>query len=353
MQRAYRADPAHGRAAPPTLTRQLLAFSRKQVLEPSVLDLNAVIRTWSEMLRAADRRGHRAADRARRPGSAACRADPGQIEQVIMNLAVNARDAMPKGGALILETANVELDAESTCRRHAGAPPGRTSCSPVARHRHRHGRARPRRASSSRSSRPRSRARAPAWAWPPSTASSSRAAGYIRSTASPGAGTTFRVVPAARRATSRSRVDRSARPAHGAAREARETDPARGGRGGWCATLAREILARRGYTVLGGARAATRRCGSASGTAAALDLLLTDVVMPRMSGRELAERLAPVRPDAEACLYMSGLHRRRGHPPRRDCRPGTRVPAEALHARRPRPAPSARRSISRPRALPP
>src|SRR5213592_2219512 len=91
------------------LTRQLLTFSRKQVIEPRVLNLNAVIVTIEKMLRrliGEDIEFRTLLDSA----AASIKADPGQIEQVIMNLAVNARDAMPKGGKLTITTANTTLD---------------------------------------------------------------------------------------------------------------------------------------------------------------------------------------------------------------------------------------------------
>jgi len=104
------------------LTRQLLAFSRKQILDVQVLDLNQVLEKIQKILRRmigedidlqfvfTDPLGR-------------VRADRGQIEQVIFNLAVNARDAMPKGGKLTIETNNVELD-EEYCRKHLGTEPG-------------------------------------------------------------------------------------------------------------------------------------------------------------------------------------------------------------------------------------
>ena len=105
-----------------SLTRQLLAFSRKQILAPVVLNLNRIVSELEKML-------HRLIGEdvelvtSLDPGLGNVKADPGQIEQVIMNLAVNARDAMPNGGKLTLETANVSLD-EGFARHHSGAQSG-------------------------------------------------------------------------------------------------------------------------------------------------------------------------------------------------------------------------------------
>jgi PAS domain S-box-containing protein len=107
-----------------SLTRQLLAFSRKQVLTPRIIDLNSAVSETSKMLlrllgedielitRLGTDLGH-------------VKADPTQIEQVIMNLAINARDAMPEGGKLIIETTNTELDLGCAQRKHSDAQPGK------------------------------------------------------------------------------------------------------------------------------------------------------------------------------------------------------------------------------------
>jgi len=105
------------------LTQQLLAFSRRQVLQPKAMDLNFVVSSLETLLRRLIGEDIEvlftpAADLG------TVRADPGQLEQVIMNLAINARDAMPKGGKLMLQTSNAELD-EAYARHHVGVVPGR------------------------------------------------------------------------------------------------------------------------------------------------------------------------------------------------------------------------------------
>ena len=105
-----------------TLTQQLLAFSRKQVIRPQRLDLNEVVGNMDKMLRRIIREDIDL-QTILEPGLGVVIADQGQIEQVILNLVVNARDAMPQGGKLTLETANVDLD-ENYVQRHAQARPG-------------------------------------------------------------------------------------------------------------------------------------------------------------------------------------------------------------------------------------
>jgi two-component system, cell cycle sensor histidine kinase and response regulator CckA len=105
-----------------SLTRQLLAFSRKQMLAPKVVDLNAIVTENSKMLTRVIGEDIEL-NMVPGPGVGSVKADPSQVEQVIMNLAVNARDAMPKGGKLTIETANVTLD-EGYARLHTPVTPG-------------------------------------------------------------------------------------------------------------------------------------------------------------------------------------------------------------------------------------
>ena len=104
------------------LTRQLLAFSRKQVLQPKVLDLNTVVAGTEKLLQRLIGE-HIELRVVLNPALGRVKADSGQLEQIIMNLAVNARDAMPPGGKLTIETSNVELD-EEYAEMHPSAQPG-------------------------------------------------------------------------------------------------------------------------------------------------------------------------------------------------------------------------------------
>ena len=104
------------------LTRQLLAFGRKQLLVPQVLDLNQVVGNFEKMLSRIISEDIRI-DIVAVPSLGRTKADPGQIEQLLMNLVVNARDAMPQGGTLTIETANAVLDS-AFVRRHVGSEPG-------------------------------------------------------------------------------------------------------------------------------------------------------------------------------------------------------------------------------------
>jgi len=116
-----RIENASGRAA--ALVRQLLAFSRKQVLQPKILDLNKIVLNLDSLLR---RLMDERIDMVTRVKDdlGKVKADPAQVEQVIMNLVVNARDAMPEGGRLVVETCNTELDANYAVE-HVSVKPGR------------------------------------------------------------------------------------------------------------------------------------------------------------------------------------------------------------------------------------
>jgi CheY-like chemotaxis protein len=118
QQDAQQIEQAVIRAA--ALTRQLLAFSRKQVLQPAVINLNTIVTDSAKLLERLIEKGVEMEIRLD-PALNRVKADPVQMEQIIFNLAVNARDAMPKGGKLILATRNTEV---STSRDRRGMPPG-------------------------------------------------------------------------------------------------------------------------------------------------------------------------------------------------------------------------------------
>jgi len=130
LQDAHSGDPDHAdiveiqkaAASAAALTRQLLAFSRRQIIEPTVLDLNIVIADMREMI------GRLIGEDVKiavffPPAPSPIHADRGQVEQIVLNLAANARDAMPGGGAMTIETANVDLD-ERYAKAHLGVSPG-------------------------------------------------------------------------------------------------------------------------------------------------------------------------------------------------------------------------------------
>src|SRR5690606_17751499 len=105
-----------------SLTRQLLAFSRKQIMAPKVLDLNSAVRDVEKMLRRLIGE-HVTLTVELDPCLARVKVDPGQLEQIIVNIAINARDAMPDGGTLTIQTRNVEISSEEAAR-HLDCSPG-------------------------------------------------------------------------------------------------------------------------------------------------------------------------------------------------------------------------------------
>jgi len=280
------------------LTQQLLAFSRKQVLQPQVLDLNAVMTAMEPMLSRligedVELAVVPAADLGR------VKADPGQIEQVIVNLVVNSRDAMPQGGRLTVETANVELD-EAYARRHVSVPPGQYVMLAVS-----DTGAGMDEATRSRVFEPFFTTKEPGKGTGLGLATVygivKQSGGDIRLYSEVGAGTTFKIyLP--RVAETVSPPDPAAAPTATVPRGDEtvllvEDEPE-------VRDLAREILEGSGYTVLQ-ACDAQDAVFMAERHAGPIHLLLTDVIMPRQSGRALVERLRPLRPEMQV-LYMSG-----------------------------------------------
>ena len=321
------------RTGPPALTQQLLAFSRKQVLAAAGARPERGRDRHGADAAAADRRGHRPRGRSRAAGSGRVKADPGQLEQVIMNLVVNARDAMPRGRAADHRdraTWSSTRRYRQPARRGAGralrdaggdATPATGMDEETARARlravlHHQGAGQGHRARAGR----------------PSTASSSRAAATSGSTASAGRGTTFKIyLPARRRARGRRGRRRPRRPPCRAAtrrccwwRTSRR-----------CASSPREILEARGYTVLAGRRRRRRRCALRSAHAGPIHLLLTDVVMPRHERPRARRAAAPAAARAAGALHVR-LHRRRDRAAR-GAGAGHRLHPEAVHPRRARP----------------
>jgi PAS domain S-box-containing protein len=298
---------AGNRAA--ALTRQLLAFSRKQVLQPEIIDLNEVVTGMDSMLRRLI--GEDVEFETVLGGHLPqILADPGQIEQVIMNLVVNARDAMPTGGRLVVSTWN---EGATTLAQPGSGSSGVASPS---------GHEGKERAAgewvvvsvsdtgSGMDEQTKAQIFEPFFSTKPlgegtglglSTVHGivSQSGGTISVESARGAGTTFRVAfPQAAEARRPAVREVSVAPAKG-----RETilivedEPA-------VRELARRFLSAAGYTVLtaGTGVDAIRTCQSHGD---AIDLLLTDVVMPQMSGTLLRERLGEIRPGLRV-LYMSG-----------------------------------------------
>jgi hypothetical protein len=280
-----------------SLTQQLLAFSRKQVLEPRVLSLNAVVHDMDRMLRRLIGEDVELAVHLE-PQLGRVKADPTQIEQVIMNLAVNARDAMPAGGRLAIETSNVELD-EGYAARHVAVRPGAYVLLIMS--------------DTGEGMDPPTQARV----FEPffTTKERGRGTGLGLSTvygivkqsggniwvySEIGHGSTFKIyLP---------RIEELAEPL---TRPPLRIDSFRGTETILLAededmlrSLVHKVLTTSGYTVLEapGGREALALAKSHPGP---IHLLLTDVVMPGMSGRELADRLMEER-SSTSVLFMSG-----------------------------------------------
>ncbi len=278
------------------LTRQLLAFSRRQVLEPKTIVLNDVVRGMEKMLRRVIGEDIELIT-VPSPDLGLVRADPGQIEQVLMNLAVNARDAMPKGGKLVFETDNVELD-EAYARSHMGARTGNYVQLAVSD------------TGTGMDAETMQHIFEPFF----TTKGLGRgtglglstvygivkqSGGYIWAYSEPGHGTTFKIYLPLVQGETEAKPPESREPArHGSSTVLLvEDDEA-------LRDLAARILRQHGYSVLpasGGAEAELL-CRRFEGK---IHLLVTDVVMPGMSGAKLARRLRRQRPDIRV-LFISG-----------------------------------------------
>jgi len=280
-----------------SLTRQLLAFSRRQVMEMKVLDLNTLLRDLEKMLR---RIIGEDIELAIQPAEdlGRVRADVGQIEQVIMNLAVNAKDAMPSGGKLTIETANVELD-ESYARSHVDVKQGHyvmfsvndtgVGMSPEVRE---------------RIFEPffttKEKGKGTGLGLSTTYGIVKQSEGHIWVDSVQGKGTTFKIY-----------LPRVNEPREAITEEILKEELPRGDETILIVEdeeevrkLARKILEKQGYRILETLNGddALLACETRKSP---IHLMLTDIVMPGMSGSELARLLKPLYPEIRI-LYMSG-----------------------------------------------
>jgi PAS domain S-box-containing protein len=290
------------------LTRQLLAFSRKQVMAPSLVDLNAIVASIHAMLqRLLGETINLVTITA--PDLGAVKADPGQMEQMILNLCVNARDAMPDGGRLTLRTANVDLD-EAAAARWGDARPGPYVTLEVTD------------TGVGMDEETRSRLFEPFFTTKEQGKGTGlglstvygtvrQSGGHIAVESAPGRGSTFTVCLPRAAAAAPPPEPRPVPPAP--APRARAETRLTPGRGETILlvedaqrvrAVVREILEMSGYVVLE-ARHGAEALEVSRAHPGVIHLLVTDVVMPQMSGRELAQRLATLRPELKV-LYMSG-----------------------------------------------
>jgi PAS domain S-box-containing protein len=278
------------------LTRQLLAFSRQQVLQPRVLELDSVVMGMDRMLR---RIIGEDVDLVTvlPPGVGRVEVDPGQIEQIVLNLAVNARDAMPTGGKLTIETARVEFD-EAYARSHAPVQPGSYVMLAVS--------------DTGMGMTPEVKARVfePFFTTKEPGKGTGlglatvygivkQSGGFIWVYSEPGAGTAFKLyLPRVEEAAAPLAPRTVVEPQRGTETILLVEDEAPVRR------VAREVLRRYGYKVLEARRGeeALAICQDHPGV---IHLVVTDVVMPGMSGPELVQQLSVLRPGIKV-LFASG-----------------------------------------------
>ena len=279
---------AAGRAA--TLTRQLLAYGRKQILQPETLDLNRVIAGMEGMFRHL-MGGDVDTQVVPAPGLQAVKADAGQIEQVIMNMAINARDAMPNGGKLTLETANVSFDQESV-GRYPELKPGDYVMLAITD------------TGAGMSEEVKARVFEPFFTTKGVGQGTGlglstcygiikQSGGHISVYSEPGRGATFKIylpqVRSRRRASPLRVCDSPDLPRGTETILLVEDDPA-------LREMAATLLRRLGYTVLAAANGIEALSLKQQRDIGHIDLLFTDVVMPHMSGKELADRVRALYP---------------------------------------------------------
>lgn len=286
------------------VTRQLLAFSRKQVLSPKVIDLNSIVGETSKMLLRLLGEDIQVTTKLA-PSPMAVETDPAQMQQVIINLALNSRDAMPQGGQLVLETSSVVLDRghgwtafEPLRQRGVSIVPGRYVLLAVTD------------TGSGMDDHTKAKIFEPFFTTKPTGEGTGlglatvygfvrQSGGYIGVYSEVGHGTTFKIY-----------LPEKESPVYAIAHEEAIILP----KGSETVLLVedeqslrelnRELMQSLGYTVLAASNGADALQMSAQHNGA-IDLMLTDVVMPGMSGRELAERLALIRPRTKV-IYMSG-----------------------------------------------
>jgi signal transduction histidine kinase len=278
------------------LTKQLLAFSRKQVLQPRLLDLNGVVAGVEKMLRRVIGEDIEMQTVAAAP-LGKIKADPGQLEQVLLNLVVNARDAMPRGGRLAIETGNVHFASAPELLAPMGAGDWvllTVSDTGVGMDD----------ATRARIFEPFFTTKQPGKGTGLGLSTVygivKQSGGFVWVTSQPGHGTTFKIYFP--KAVEEREAAREEAAALGGLRGAEtvllveDEEPVR--------VLTRRCLEGYGYRVLTASHPdeAVRLADRHNGP---IHLMLTDVIMPGESGRELAERLAPVRPEMRV-LYMSG-----------------------------------------------